>query len=64
MNLLLIGGGGHSSVVAETALAMNKYSLISYIDDNLNAELFGEKPIGPINFLRKKILSIHIKIYL
>ena len=54
MNLLLVGGGGHSSVVAETALAMNKYNLISYIDDNHNAELFGEKPLGPIKFFEKK----------
>ena len=54
MKLLLVGGGGHSSVVAETALAMNKYNLISYIDDNHNAELFGEKPLGPIKFFEKK----------
>lgn len=54
MNLLLIGGGGHSRVVAETALALKKYKIISHLDDNLKAKLLGNKPIGPITLLEKK----------
>ena len=59
-NLLLIGGGGHSGVVAETALALDKYHLISHLDDNPKAELMGNKPIGQIKLIEdKKTLELY-----
>lgn len=32
--LLIIGGGGHSTVVLDTAISMNKFSKISFVDDD------------------------------
>ena len=48
-NLLILGAGGHGKVVAEIAVLMNKWSEISFLDDNDKLrEVNGHKVIGRI----------------
>ena len=35
-SLLILGAGGHGKVVAETALALDRYSKIAFLDDKFN----------------------------
>ena len=52
-SLLILGAGGHGKVVAETALALDRYSKIAFLDDKFNPkneyEFQGIKIIGNLD---------------
>lgn len=61
-SLIILGAGGHGKVVAETALTLNKYQEISFLDDKFSKDkvlkdFLGINIIGNLNFseeLKKK----------
>lgn len=56
--LLILGAGGHGKVVAETALMLNQWDEIAFLDDNQNpSEVCGVKVIGSLKdyiYLKEK----------
>lgn len=54
--LLILGAGGHGKVVAETALLMNQWSEIAFLDDKDNLEtVVGISIVGKLNEYKKFI---------
>ena len=45
-NILIIGAGGHSTVVVETIKLTNEYDEILFLDDNLEKKIFGKNIFG------------------
>ena len=61
--LLILGAGGHSKVVAETALATRHFDNVIFLDDKYSEETifkstYGDKIIGPLSeSLNKRVLD-------
>lgn len=52
--LLIVGAGGHGRVVLDTALAMNRWERIAFLDDyHKNSSIYGYPVIGRINQARE-----------
>ena len=61
-NLLIIGAGGHSKVVEETAIASKEFDEISFLDDQNKFSSFGAKVLGPLSdYNTRKIKSTYKK---
>ena len=57
-SLIILGAGGHGKVVAETALATNKYQKISFLDDKFSKNSFSKdffkiNIIGDLSFAQE-----------
>ena len=64
-SLLILGAGGHGKVVAETALALDRYSKIAFLDDKFNPKneykFQGIKIIGNLDLSEEILIKIFIK---
>ena len=54
-NLLILGAGGHSTVVLETAKALNSYRNFGFLDDLINNQKNSGKLLKNVNHLLGKI---------
>ncbi len=49
-SLIILGAGGHGRVALETAILMDEYSEISFLDDNRKESILGHKVLGKLNY--------------